>query len=156
MSLGGVSSSQGVIRYGVLVDDQATPKINLIKNSFATLGTSSVTLSRNITTLNNSMNTIGTGTSKVSREMTVLNNTFSAGLNPIKNAGNAMNQFNTQQKTLGSQLKTVGSAFKNNALAIGAAASSVLGLYQNYANLSSAQNAANKSATAAKAASLRR
>ena len=84
----------------------------------------------------------------------IMNNgrTFTSTVAPIKNAGNALNQFSLQQKSLTSQLASVGSAFKNNALAIGAAASSVLGLYQNYANLSSAQNNANKAATAAKAA----
>jgi hypothetical protein len=127
----GLSSGGGQVRYALIVDDQATAKLNTFRNSLTTLGS---------------------GTTKLSRDMTVLNNSFSAGVTPIKNTGNAMNQLVNTHKTLGSQLGGLATGFKNNALAIGAAASSVLGLYQNYANLSSAQNAANKSATAAKAA----
>jgi hypothetical protein len=127
----GLSAGGGQVRYAVVVTDQATQPLRTITNSFNQLATTSST---------------------TSSKMAIMNNAFSASVNPIKNTGNAMNQLATTQKTLGSQLGTIGSAFKNNALAIGAAASSVLGLYQNYANLSSAQNNANKSATAAKAA----
>src|SRR6185369_13516276 len=91
-------------------------------------------------------------TTQTASKMSIMNNTFSAGVTPIKNTGDAMNQLTASHKTQGQQLGGIATGFKNNALAIGAAASSVLGLYQNYANLSSAQNAANKSATAAKAA----
>ncbi len=128
MSFGGGSNQ---VRYALVVDDQATGKIGNFKNQLTTLGTATTSTSRNLA---------------------IMNNTFSAGVTSIKNQGNAINKLTTRQKTLGQQLGGLGTAFKNNALAIGAAASSVLGLYQNYANLSSAQNAANKSATAAKAA----
>lgn len=128
MSFGG---GGGQVRYALIVDDQATAKLGNFKNQ---------------------LNSLGSGTTTVTRNMASLNNTFSAGVTTIKNQGDALNQLTTKQKTIGSQLTSLGSAFKNNALAIGAAASSVLGLYQNYANLSSAQNNANKSATAAKAA----
>jgi exonuclease VII small subunit len=129
LSFGG---SQGTVRYAVMVDSaQAEQGLNRVKTGLTNLQTPTGTLSRN---------------------MASLNTTFKASVAPIQNQGNALNQLGIQQKTVGSQLKTLGSAFKNNALAIGAVASSVLGLYQNYANLSSAQNNANKSATAAKAA----
>ena len=127
----GLSSGGGQVRYAIIVTDQATQPLNTIKNSFNQLATTSTT-------------TAG--------KMAIMNNTFSASVSPIKNTGDAMNQLVTTHKSLGQQLGGIASGFKNNALAIGAAASSVLGLYQNYANLSSAQNAANKSATAAKAA----
>ena len=127
----GLSSGGGQVRYAVVVTDQATQPLRNISTSFNSLATTSTS---------------------VSGKMSIMNNTFSASVNPIKNTGDAMNQLVTTHKTLGSQLGSIASGFKNNALAIGAAASSVLGLYQNYANLSSAQNAANKSATAAKAA----
>ena len=131
----GLSSGGGQVRYALIVDDQATAKLNIFKNGLTQVGTTSQT-------------TAG--------KMAIMNNAFTAGVNPIKNTGDAMNQLVTTHKTLGQQLGGIASGFKNNALAIGAAASSVLGLYQNYANLSSAQNAANKAATAAKAATLSR
>lgn len=129
MSFGGVGGGQ--VRYALIVDDQATQKLNLFKNSLAQ---------------------VQTQTSNLARNNTILNGTFSAGVKAITSSGPPLNNLINQQKTIGSQLKTLGSAFKNNALAIGAAASSVLGLYQNYANLSSAQNNANKASTAATAA----
>jgi len=127
----GLSSGGGQVRYALIVDDQATAKLNTFKNSLVQVGTT---------------------TTQTASKMSIMNNAFSAGLTPIKNTGNALNQLTTTHKTLGQQLGGIATGFKNNALAIGAAASSVLGLYQNYSNLSSAQNAANKSATAAKAA----
>lgn len=229
MSFGGVGGGQ--VRYALIVDDQATAKLNTFKTSLTNVGGTTVNVSRNVNTMNQSLSAgvapikaqgdaltslnaslkttttasttltnaaksttsqltagispikaessalltlnsnikstssqfsssvspiknAGNAMSKLSGDMTNLKGKFSATISPIKNTGDALNQLGKTQKSLTSQLSTIGSGFKNNALAIGAAASSVLGLYQNYANLSSAQNAANKSATAAKAAQI--
>ena len=112
--------------YAVMLTDQVTVPAQKISNEFRNMGTQMTNLTQKANVFNNS----------------IMSNTraFTASVTPIKNSGNALNQLGVQQKTIGSQLASIGSGFKNNALAIGAAASSVLGLYQNYANLSSARN----------------
>jgi chromosome segregation ATPase len=100
MSFGG-GGSQGQIRYALLVDDQATAKLNVFKNSITQLGTSTTKVQSNIQAF----------TAQLSKQSTA----FSAGINPIKQQGAALTTLTTNLKTHATQLTGVGSKIKDTA-----------------------------------------
>ncbi len=111
-------SAQGTVRYALLMDDQATAKLNTFKNSLTGLTTPTSTVTKNMGALQSNFS----GVSGAAQDMIV------------------------KQTTLTQKLSTVGAAFKNHALAVAATASSIISLVENYTSLQKSQLLAQKSA----------
>jgi hypothetical protein len=134
MSVGG---GQGQIRYALMVDDQATAKLNTFKNSITQLGNSTTTVQRNIQGF----------TAQLSKQSTA----FTAGINPIKQQGAALTTLTTNLKTHATQLTGVGTKIKDTAskfagfaTGLSATASGVLQLGAGFRDYSDAQIAVDR------------
>lgn len=95
------AGTQGQVRYALLVDDQATSKLNTFKNSLVQLGNSSTTLQRNIQGF----------TAQLSKQSTA----FTAGINPIKQQGSALTNLSNNMKSNAAQFTTLGTKIKDSA-----------------------------------------
>ena len=123
MSFGG---TQGTVRYATVLDTtQAERSAQALRNTFTSLGTVSTSTSRNINSLNQS---------------------FTAGVNPIKQQGNALTGLNnnlkanaTQTTTLGTKVKETASRFSGMAIGLSATASGALQLAAGFRDYNDAQ-----------------
>ena len=123
---GGGGSSGNQIRYAVVLDDtQFTTRVGQVKNTLTQLGTATTTAGRNVATMNQA---------------------FSAGVTQINAQGNALannkrnlDALNTSTKTIGTQVRDLGSRFGTLAVGLGSTASQVAGLGRNYRDLNDLQ-----------------
>lgn len=97
MSFGGGSGGQ--IRYALLLDDQATSKLNTFKNSLTQLGTGTTQVQSKI--------------QGFTAQLTKQAQAFSAGINPIKQQGAALTGLTTNLKSHATQMTSVGTKIKD-------------------------------------------
>ncbi len=169
------SSGRGEIKYVISVDDaQAVQKLQGVSQQLQTLGQtgqqtgqqmsqlpqtldqvsiqsdrvsqSTQQSASSLDTLNNSARNVEPALDQIGNNVATMGKEFSATVNPIKNSGDALNQFQGGTNDAKGSLKQFGSVMKESVIGVTFLAQGIVGLYGQYVQLHRTQVTAERSA----------